>query len=98
MVIIDEVYRTKRAVFPDFTDNPTNTVAVIGVVLDGKTDAVVASGKQFAVRGGKPSHSLVHHRLQVVGRRKIPAGLCASLWHVIFGKQFHWLTPCIAVL
>ena len=71
MVIIDEVYRTKRAVFPDFTDNPTNTVAVIVVVLDGKTDAVVASGKQFAVRGGKPSYSLVHHCLQVVGRWEI---------------------------
>ena len=44
VVIIDEVYRSERAVFPDLTDYPADTVAVIRVVLDGETDAVVASG------------------------------------------------------
>ena len=64
MVIIYKVYRTKGAVFLHFTHHPTDSVAVIRVVLAVECHSVITHCKEYSALGNIPTDTLMHDSFQ----------------------------------
>ena len=98
VVVIDEVNGAEGPVFLHLTHHAPDAVAVVGVVLGRKGNAVVANGYQFPVGGHVESHALVHDGLQVLRLNTGQGGLREPIGNGVFGKQFHRIAPRIPVV
>ena len=94
---INKVYRSESPVFLHLTDDTSNSIAVVGVVLAVESNAVVADGKELSALGDIPADTLVHDGNEVMGFLRTVRFL-ETLWNLQLGKQYLWLRPVIAVL
>ena len=98
VVVVDKVDGTERAVLLHLAHHAAYAVAVVGVVLHGQADAVVARGNQPSVGGHVPAYPLVHHGLQVVGGGQVGAGLRPPFGDGVFREQLDGTCPRVAVV
>ena len=95
-IIIDKVYRPQRAVLFYFTNDTTNAIAIVGVILLVEGYTVVADGEELSALAGVPSHTLVHDGNEVMGNI-FTIGLGKALGHLQVREEHLRRAPQIAI-
>ena len=97
VVIVNKVYRTERTVGLNLTNHSTDAVSIVGMILQGKGDAVVSGSDQLITLRHIEAHTLVHHRLDILRHHTGQFFLGRSVGHFIFREELHGSRPRITI-
>ena len=97
VVIVNKVYRTERTVGLNLTNHSTDAVSIVGMILQGKGDAVVSGSDQLITLRHVEAHTLVHHGLDILCHHTRQFFLGRSVGHFIIREELHGSRPRITI-